>query len=1024
MSGWSSCALTHPVLDPEEIYGLQEVLHWTEGVRTFRGRDPETSTPVVAKVMGIAVSDAQGILRRVFLDRAAILGRLQHHALPHLRQAGLTPEGDAFLIFDWSEGVPVSKRLPMDPHEAFPLLVSALEGVECLALHSLVHWNLTPSNVLVLPDGGARLVGIGGSLLPMEWWEQHRRGAEERERYMAPELLTLGGSRAPAIGGAWWRCDLYSLAQVACDVVGAVVEGAGTNEPRVHGVPGVDRQTLAVLESCLRADPDQRPASIAEVMRALQRGRPDARRLPPADPGDDLMSTVKVEGAPDDLDATLFTPLPPVGESEPPRLTREDGNPFATQVTGTVQLPDRSAATPPEEATVVAMENLAPLPGDATASEADAPEATAIEDEVEEIEDKTVRIDTAMASASSKEPREGENTSTDKTVPFEPRTLLGKAGEPASAPRLPFPTLGQRDPDSSAKRRDTLPISEQTVVTEIPGTTGLPKPDDEPSVLPPTEKTVEDKGASRTPSGRYPMAVPDPPTPPALPRVVPDETTETITPLQSAETAAALRSEPTPPPKEAPRAGSKETITRAEAEKKTPSEKQVPPPAAAREAAGRAPASGDAKRSLPLWGLAAAVGVFMVLGLVVFWLLSRGGDSAGEVPAVVADGPRVAAPEQEQDVSADEFLAVEDPVRWPPALEEALALFAEGQLPEARELLVDLEAEADAGEIDPRVCEVLNPIREAVMRALATDALANLEGALSTGDLAVVRTTLESLGPEERARLAARPGGTEALEAGGRAVLRVGKVLELIRTSKHAEALVGASELRGSLAVFERKLGLRERAAKGLEREIDDLNRSSRFDEAERRLSSLLASWPDRAGASARQATIQRGKNSSQRWQQLLASARRTLEKEPHQGINMLSGVTPPAHMASQFAQLKTRLESEVARRDERRPTIELVTGAKGRFARGSTLELVLDTKDDYLVTSVAVFGRSQIHVEWQALEIEQSAEGQYVVRVPPSFHGDRDFEIWGEAFDFSGNRGTLASKAEPLEIERKRWWR
>ena len=1055
MCGWSICVLSHLVLDPEETYGLQEVLHWTARVRTFRGRDPESDAHVVAKVMAIGKSDSQGILRRVFLDRADILSRLSHPALPPLREAGITPTGDAFLIFDWSEGVPVSKRLPLDPQEAFPLMVSALEGIECLALHSLVHWNLTPSNILVSPDGSARLVGLGGSLLPMDWWENHRRGAEERERYMAPELLALDGNPAPTIGGAWWRCDLYSLARVACDVVGAVVDGAGTAEPRVHGVPNVDRPALTVLEACLRENPDRRPASIAEVMRALRESTPQERRVPTADPGDDLMSGVSFEEGMEVADV-------------------ESGdNPFETVMTGAVRLPtkkdgvggdrapDKSAESEDDRTQRIDTAAFGALAADLVAKASGTSDSAAADDSPSDVDSQE------QAGA----PGDVDADLIDKTVAFAvPPGPDRPAEQGAKGARLPFPTLAETSEKTAPEKtiatgvdatRPLPPVpspgpedvSDATVITGLPPREPPSRPmpagkEKGPVKKEPLEKApekeaagpgadgaasdkaaTERKEAQRTPSGRYPMAVPDPPPVPSTARAGKDAPPSKGSPSQGAKPSRSAV------PKSGGQAGEKS---------KTPSEvsgrlsgriplasdpsSSVPKAAAPAKAAAAAVAPGKKTEAdpsllsqLPKWVIpAAAAGLLLLVVATLALFLMRG---KGEEPLPQPEVVREVPPTVIDEPPAAEILAVDDPVRWPAALEEALEKFAAGELDAARDLLADLEDEAEAGELDPRVCDVLNPVREAVLRARATKAQEDLRRATAGGDLALVRAALEQLGPEEDARLRARPGGNDMVEEGQRAVNRVSRVQALIGDSKFDEALAQASRLRGGLAAFERKLGLRERAAKGLERQIDNLSSAGRYEEAESRLTALAEAWPDRAGVTARLKAIQDGKNSSQRWQQLLATASQTVDTNPHEGLAMLRDARPPSRLADSFNDLHARLEASLADLDSGAPTVAVASGGQGRFARGTTLELVLEVEDDYQVAALEVFGRSQIHGDWRTLEVERR-DGQYVLRVPPSFHGDRDFEIWAQATDLSGHRGQLASEEEPYEIERKRWWR
>ena len=286
--------------DPQNRYGLDALIQSGSSARIYRGTNPDTGGPVAVKILEIGKHDSQGILRRVFLDRSAILSQLEHPSLPVLLEAGLTPEKDAFLVFDWVEGPSVSEIGPISPADALRAMVRVLEGLECLALHNLVHWNLSPESIIlggrILPrakdgalavDQRTKIVGLGVSLLPMEWWPHHLRALGGQDHYVAPELKQFAIAPTAAVGGAWWRGDLYSVAMITCALLGAEVSGAGTSNPKVETLPGVRSGLHELLEQCLREDPNERPVSFSEVVKIFQHSMPRDRR----ESRDDVRST-------------------------------------------------------------------------------------------------------------------------------------------------------------------------------------------------------------------------------------------------------------------------------------------------------------------------------------------------------------------------------------------------------------------------------------------------------------------------------------------------------------------------------------------------------------------------------------------------------------------------------------------------------------------------------------------------------------------------------------------------------------
>ncbi len=255
--------------DPEARYRVSEELRRTSTVRTFRGIDPEVPQAASVKVIGIGSTPEAAFLGRIFRDRCSILERLDHESLPRLLDFGFTESGDAFLAFEWIDGKPAASLTPMSPRQALPIVTRVLEGLECLALHNLVHWNVTPDTIIVPAGGEARLVGLGSSLLPIEWWTSHHGDGVVAERYVAPEFRSFDVGPTAALGGVWWKGDLYSAAMTTCDLLGAEVEDAGTDRPRVRLPTWEANPLLGVLEGCLHVDPSRRPISFSEVIKAI-----------------------------------------------------------------------------------------------------------------------------------------------------------------------------------------------------------------------------------------------------------------------------------------------------------------------------------------------------------------------------------------------------------------------------------------------------------------------------------------------------------------------------------------------------------------------------------------------------------------------------------------------------------------------------------------------------------------------------------------------------------------------------------
>ena len=237
--------------------------------------------------------------RDLQLDRDVAVKLLHPHLLPDaVSRARLAAEGRAAAALNHPSIVAV---YDVDAHGAVPALVMEYVSGSSLAVRiaaygplpaenvarigadiadalylahrrGVVHRDVKPGNILVGPDGRARLVdfGIAHSLAV---------GAERLTttgmvigtlHSMAPEQL-LGGSITP-------RTDLYGLGAVLFEALTGRPPYAGSTplaiiESQKGGppdLPGVSAPLARVVAGCLQPDPSQRPIHAGAVASALR----------------------------------------------------------------------------------------------------------------------------------------------------------------------------------------------------------------------------------------------------------------------------------------------------------------------------------------------------------------------------------------------------------------------------------------------------------------------------------------------------------------------------------------------------------------------------------------------------------------------------------------------------------------------------------------------------------------------------------------------------------------------------------
>ncbi|MFG1604955.1 diguanylate cyclase [Actinoplanes sp. NPDC049265] len=209
---------------------------------------------------------------------AALLGSVGHPLLPRIFEVGRTTAGP-YLILEYIDGRPLSQTLRrgrLDEEQTVRLAIDLVGPLTAAHRAGLVHRDVKPDNVIMEPDGTARLIDFG---LAARGGTQDDRVAGT-PRYSPPEQT--GMLKRPVDG----RSDLYALGALLHEAVTGqppyVAEDAGelirlhatAPIPHAHGAS----PTLAsIIVTLLAKDPDDRYQS-GESLEA------DLRRLA-ADPG-------------------------------------------------------------------------------------------------------------------------------------------------------------------------------------------------------------------------------------------------------------------------------------------------------------------------------------------------------------------------------------------------------------------------------------------------------------------------------------------------------------------------------------------------------------------------------------------------------------------------------------------------------------------------------------------------------------------------------------------------------------------
>ena len=141
---------------------------------------------VAIKFLNIAVNSPLSLER--FKREGAILARLSHPHIAELIDAGVTPEGEPFLVLEHVQGKHIDEYCDehrLDVDRRIGLVLDVLAAVGHSHSNLIVHRDIKPANVLVRDDGQVKLLDFGIAKLLFDNSDQ-----------AAPTLLTLEGDQA------------------------------------------------------------------------------------------------------------------------------------------------------------------------------------------------------------------------------------------------------------------------------------------------------------------------------------------------------------------------------------------------------------------------------------------------------------------------------------------------------------------------------------------------------------------------------------------------------------------------------------------------------------------------------------------------------------------------------------------------------------------------------------------------------------------------------------------------------------
>jgi serine/threonine-protein kinase len=259
-------------------YRLLEVIGRGGMAEVYRGAraGDEAHANLAIKVVHPHLVDDADLVARVRRE-AEIASRLPASVTPAVRDVQLAGPGERFVVLDHLDGEDLAallrRRGRLPPAEAIPLLAAACRAVDVVHAAGVVHRDLKPQNLFVLPGGDVRVLDFGVARID-------DRGASLTRvdvvlgtpGYIAPEMLSGSAAVGP-------EAEVFALGVVAyqaltgerpfpADGVAAV---ARDTPPPSRLQPGLPPALDVVLALALAPAPTRRYQRAGELALDLER---------------------------------------------------------------------------------------------------------------------------------------------------------------------------------------------------------------------------------------------------------------------------------------------------------------------------------------------------------------------------------------------------------------------------------------------------------------------------------------------------------------------------------------------------------------------------------------------------------------------------------------------------------------------------------------------------------------------------------------------------------------------------------
>ena len=234
------------------------------------GRDTVLGRTVAIKKIGMAPGGGAPDLARAERE-ARLAARINHRNVVAVFDL-VVEDGHQWLVMEHVAGPTlaglIAERGALDPGDLAPVVEQVAGALSAAHDHGIVHRDVKPSNILLTPDGVAKLSDFGIARAHADASFTQTGLLTGSPAYLSPEVVTGGGATAASDVWSLGATAFHALAghppyEVGDNLLGAMYRIVHEDVPRLNSGGSL----VPLVEAMMQHDPDARP-TMTEVERA------------------------------------------------------------------------------------------------------------------------------------------------------------------------------------------------------------------------------------------------------------------------------------------------------------------------------------------------------------------------------------------------------------------------------------------------------------------------------------------------------------------------------------------------------------------------------------------------------------------------------------------------------------------------------------------------------------------------------------------------------------------------------------